>query len=163
MAEPKDTRRPTSRPTIWVDADACPGPIRDILVRAAMRREIQVTFVANQAVRVPRSRFLRSMSVVAGLDAADDYIAESAGHGDLVVTADIPLAARAVAAGADAVNPRGTVYTKETVQIHLARRNLMSDLRDQGAISGGPPPLGRSEIQAFANALDSHITRMHRP
>ncbi|NJN51228.1 MAG: YaiI/YqxD family protein [Gammaproteobacteria bacterium] len=147
---------------MWVDADACPGPIRDILIRAASRREVRIWFVAHHPIRVPKSPYLRSLTVAQGLDAADDYIAQSARPGDLVITADIPLAARAVAAGADAVNPRGTLYTRETIAAHLAQRNLMTELREQGAVSGGPAPLGRSQIQAFANALDTHITRMLR-
>ncbi len=154
--------KPEQPSTVWVDGDACPGPIRDILTRAAMKREVRTVFVAHHPVRIPKSPHLQSLTVTQGVDAADNYIAESARLGDLVVTADIPLAARAVAAGANAVNPRGTVYTKETVQAHLAQRNLMTELRDQGAVSGGPAPLGRSQIQAFANALDAHITRMKR-
>jgi uncharacterized protein YaiI (UPF0178 family) len=123
---------------------------------------MRTVFVAHHMVRVPKSPYLRSLTVTQGLDAADNYIADAARPGDLVVTADIPLAARAVAAGATAVNPRGTVYTKETVQSHLSQRNLMTELREQGALSGGPAPLGRTQIQAFANALDAHITRMKR-
>ncbi len=163
VARPKATlacAMTSAETTIWVDGDAVPGPIRDILTRAAVRRQMMTVFVAHHSVRVPKSAYLRSLTVTQGLDAADNYIAESARPGDLVVTADIPLAARAVAAGATAVNPRGTVYTKETIQSHLAQRNLMTDLRDQGVVSGGPAPIGRAHIQAFANALDGHITAM---
>ncbi len=146
--------------TLWVDADACPGAIRDIVLKAAQRRHVNTVFVAHQPLRVPRTRFVRAVVVAAGFDAADDHIATEVATGDLVVTADIPLAARVVAAGATAINPRGTEYTAESVHSHLAKRNLLTELREQGVVRGGPAPLGPREIQAFANSLDRHLTRL---
>ncbi|MCS3902736.1 uncharacterized protein YaiI (UPF0178 family) [Methylohalomonas lacus] len=144
---------------IWVDADACPKPVRDILVRAARRREVQTTFVANQFLQLPPSPFIRAVKVAQGFDVADDRIAIELTAGDLVITADIPLAAAVVRRDALALNPRGTLYTTANVAEHLARRNLLEELRSSGQVSGGPPALGKADIQAFANQLDRLITR----
>lgn len=147
---------------VWVDADACPTPIREILFRAAERAEVETVFVANRTVRTPKSRFIRSVQVAAGFDAADDRILEGVAAGDLVVTADVPLAARVVASGAVALNPRGTLYTNNNVGDHLAQRDLMDELRSAGAVKGGQASLGRSGIQAFAGELDKYLTRHAR-
>jgi uncharacterized protein len=145
---------------IWVDADACPGPIKEILFRAAIRRRIELTLVANHFLRVPKSPFVRCMQVEAGFDVADKKIAASVGAGDLVVTADVPLASAVVDEGATALNPRGQLYTRENVKELLARRNLMDELRGAGTITGGgPPALDARNLQDFANALDRYLTR----
>lgn len=143
---------------VWVDADACPGPIKEILFRAAERVEVETVFVANHAVRTPKSRFIRGVHVAAGFDVADGRIVDGVATGDLVVTADVPLAARVVAAGAVALNPRGTLYTSNNIGDHLAQRNLLDELRSAGVVRGGPAALGRAEIQAFAGALDRYLT-----
>lgn len=147
---------------LWIDADACPAPIREIVFRAAERLEIRTVLVANQAVRVPKSLHIKTVQVGSGFDAADARILEGVAAGDLVVTADIPLAARVVASAACALNPRGTLYTADNVADHLARRDLMDQLRSSGTVTGGPPPLNRSDIRAFANELDKFLTRHAR-
>lgn len=144
---------------IWVDADACPGPIKEILFRAAIRRDVALTLVANHALRVPPSPRIRALQVASGFDVADRFIAERLEPGDLVITGDIPLAADVVERGATALNPRGTLYTAENIREHLARRNFMEGLRSAGEISGGPAALGKADVQDFANALDRFLTR----
>ena len=144
---------------IWVDADACPNVIKEILVRASERAHIAMTLVAGQPVQTPRSRWVTAITVATGVDAADDAIIEKMQPGDLVVTADIPLAARAVEKGGVALNPRGEFYTPENIRERLAMRDLMAGLRDAGSISGGPAPLGNVERQTFANALDRYLTK----
>lgn len=144
---------------IWIDADACPNVIKEILVRAAERTRIQMTLVAGQPIQSPRSRWVTAVTVSTGFDAADDAIVDRMEPGDLVVTADIPLAARAVEKGGTALNPRGEFYTVENIRERLAMRDLMATLRDSGSISGGPAPLGNVERQAFANALDRFLAR----
>ena len=144
---------------IWVDADACPKPIRDILIRAARRLEVQTTFVANQFLQLPPSPYVRMLKVAHGFDVADDRIAMELLAGDLVITADVPLAAEVVRRDALALNPRGTLYSADNVAEHLARRNLLEELRSSGQVSGGPPTLGKADIQAFANQLDRLLTR----
>lgn len=139
---------------IWVDADACPGPIKEILFRAAERTGIQTTLVANHQVQVPPSRLINAIQVSQGFDVADSHIAGTMQPGDLVITADIPLAAEVVAKGGVALNPRGTLYTAANVKQHLATRDLMEQLRSAGLASGGPPPLDKTDRQAFANQLD---------
>jgi uncharacterized protein YaiI (UPF0178 family) len=144
---------------LWVDADACPTPIKEILFRAAERVRIETVLVANHAVRVPRSRYVRAVQVESGFDIADVRILESVTAGDLVITADIPLAARVVSAAAFALNPRGTLYTADNVSEHLARRDFMDELRSSGVVTPGPPALSKTDIQAFANALDRFLAR----
>lgn len=146
---------------IWVDADACPRAIKDILYRAAQRVGVPLRLVANQPMQTPPSRLIRSVQVGRGFDVADRYIAEHAAPGDLVITADIPLAAAVVEAGVDAINPRGEHYTKENIRERLALRDLMTELRDSGEITGGPAPLNPSDRQAFANALDKRLACFH--
>ena len=142
---------------IWVDADACPRVIKDILFRAADRAEIQVILVANQAISVPGSRFVRSVQVGSGFDVADDYIVQQCEAGDLVITADIPLAAEVVEKDCVALNPRGEMYTAENVRQRLNMRDFMDTLRGSGLATGGPPPLSQQERQAFANQLDRFL------
>ncbi|QKT03847.1 YaiI/YqxD family protein [Ectothiorhodospiraceae bacterium 2226] len=144
---------------IWVDADACPGAIKEILYRVAQRRQLAVTLVANRALRVPRSPYIKAVQVGAGFDVADNHIAAEAAPGDLVVTADIPLAAAVIAQGAHALNPRGELYTTENIGERLGMRDFMDELRGTGVATGGPPPLGPRERQAFANALDRLLAR----
>jgi uncharacterized protein YaiI (UPF0178 family) len=144
---------------IWVDADACPGAVKEILYRAAERLEVETTLVANQYLRVPASRYISSVQVPGGFDVADNEIVARMAPGDLVITADIPLAAEVVNAGGAAINPRGTLYNAENISEHLARRNFMDELRSTGSITGGPAALGKTDVQAFANQLDKYLTR----
>ena len=144
---------------IWVDADACPGPIKEILFRAAERVRVRTVLVANHALRVPKSAFIKTQQVEHGFDVADARILAGLAPGDLIVTADVPLAAQVVAAAAFALNPRGTLYTPDNVKEHLARRDFMDELRSAGEITRGPPALSRTDIQAFANALDKFLQR----
>lgn len=145
---------------IWVDADACPNPVKEVIFKAADRREIETTLVANQLIRTAKSRWLRAVQVPSGFDAADDWIVEEMSAGDLVITADIPLANDVVVKGGVAINPRGTEYTKENIKDHLSRRDMMEELRSSGSVSGGPPPFGKKEVQQFANAFDRQIARL---
>lgn len=144
---------------IWVDADACPGPIKEILYRAAERRSLPLTLVANHALSTPPSRLIRAIQVPRGFDVADDYIVERLQAGDLVVTADIPLAAQAIEKGAHAINPRGERYTPDNIRERLTMRDFMEVMRGSGEVTGGPPPLGQADRQAFANALDRLLAR----
>jgi uncharacterized protein YaiI (UPF0178 family) len=139
---------------IWVDADACPVPIKEILYRAAERRSLLLTLIANHALSTPPSRFIRAVQVPRGFDVADNYIVERLQAGDLVVTADIPLAAEVLAKGGHAINPRGERYTPDTIRERLTMRDFMDLMRGSGEVTGGPPPLGQADRQAFANALD---------
>ncbi len=147
---------------IWVDADACPNVIKDILFRAADRARIELTLVANAWVRTPPSPFIRAVQVPHGLDVADNEIVRRAEPGDLVITADIPLAAGAIAKGAVALNPRGELYTTETIAERLSMRNFMDGLRGAGVQTGGPAALHARDRQAFANALDRWLAQRPR-
>ncbi|HFD32851.1 MAG TPA: YaiI/YqxD family protein [Gammaproteobacteria bacterium] len=144
---------------IWVDADACPVVVKEMLYRAAMKRKIETNFVANQPLRTPRSPFLKTLRVGAGFDVADNYIVEQVEPGDLVITADIPLAADVIAKGGHALNPRGTMYTKDNIGQRLSMRNFLEDVRSSGIQTGGPPPIGNADKQAFGNALDRFLTQ----
>ena len=148
---------------IWVDADACPKVIKEILFRAADRRQIQLTLVANKLLYCPPSKYIRAMQVPAGFDVADNKIAQLVEPGDLVVTADIPLAADVIKRGGHALNPRGEFYTKDTIQERLTMRNFMDGLRSSGVETGGPPTLSQSDRQAFANQLDRFLAKHVRP
>lgn len=148
---------------IWVDADACPRVIKDILYRAAERVGVELVLVANQPLQVPPSPLISSRQVGSGFDVADDYIVEQAAPGDLVITADIPLAAEVVEKQAHALNPRGELYTRNNIRQRLAMRDFMEQMRDNGQASGGPPPLNQQDRQAFANALDKFIAAHHQP
>lgn len=139
---------------IWVDADACPVAVKDILFRAAQRTGQQLTLVANQMLRVPAAPNIRAVQVPGGFDVADDWIAERAVAGDLVVTADIPLAAQVVEKGAIALSPRGEPFSKENIRELLDLRNFMDTLRSTGVQTGGPAAFGQPDRQKFANALD---------
>jgi len=144
---------------IWVDADACPGPIKQILYRAAERMRVRLVLVANRPLWIPRSPFIERMLVPNGFDVADHSIAERVRAGDLVVTADIPLAALVVGKGGQALDPRGDLYTAENVQERLAVRNLMDELRSSGVETGGPRAFNPSDRHAFAGQLDRLLTR----
>lgn len=144
---------------LWVDADACPNVVKDVLFRAAERARIEVVLVANSWIRTPPSRYIRSLQVAGGPDVADDAIAERCMAGDLVVTADIPLAARALDKGALALNPRGELYTADSIAQRLSLRNFMDELRGAGVNTGGPPALHPRDVQAFANALDRWLAK----
>ena len=142
-----------------MDADACPGPVRDIVFRAVRRVGVPVTRVANRPLPLPRSPLIGAVRVGPGLDEADHYLLQAAEADDLVITADIPLAARLVARGVAALNPRGDEYTAENIQERLTLRNLKEALRSAGATTGGPMPYHNRDKQAFANALDRWLAR----
>ena len=144
---------------IWVDADACPKPVKDILFRLAERKEIVVTFVANQRLRLVESPFVQLIQVGSGEDIADDEIVNKCEDGDLIITADIPLAARVVAKGAQALDPRGKIYDKNNIGQLLDMRNFMDELRGSGIETGGPPGFGQKDRFKFANELDKFIAQ----
>lgn len=148
---------------IWVDADACPKLIKDILFRAALRTGLPLTLVANQPVAIPPAPNIRSVQVGRGFDVADAHIVQSCTAGDLVITADIPLAALVVDKGAFALNPRGEFYTAENIRQRLTMRNLMEELRNAGMVSGGPAAMSQADRQVFANQLDRFLTRHGKP
>jgi uncharacterized protein YaiI (UPF0178 family) len=145
---------------IWVDADACPGVIKEIIFRAAERRQIQTILVANQMLRTPPSKFIRAIQVPSGFDVADAHIVDQLSPGDLVVTADIPLASLVIGRGAHALNPRGEMYTTATIQERLSMRNFMEELRGAGVETGGPSAFSQADRQAFANQLDRFLARI---
>ena len=145
--------------TIWVDADACPNVIKDILFRAAERARLPVVLVANSWVRTPPSRCISALQVPGGLDVADGEIVKRCEPGDLVVTADIPLAALVIDKGALALNPRGELYTADSIAQRLSMRNFMDELRGAGIQTGGPAGLHARDRQAFANALDRWLAK----
>lgn len=147
------------RPQIWVDADACPAAIKEVLFRAADREQVQVTLVANQWLRTPPSRFVRAIQVPGGFDVADAEIVERVSAGDLVVTQDIPLAALVIEKGALAVHPRGEFYTPDTIAQRLSMRNFMDELRGSGVDTGGPAAFHARDKQAFANQLDRWLVQ----
>ncbi len=144
---------------IWVDADACPKPIKDILFRLAERKEIVVTFVANQRLRLVQSPFIKLLQVESGADIADDEIVDKCEDGDLIITADIPLAARVVAKGAQALDPRGKIYDKNNIVQLLDMRNFMDELRGSGIETGGPSGFGQKDRFKFANELDRFVAQ----
>lgn len=144
---------------IWVDADACPLVIKEILFRAAERTRVPLTLVANQPLRTPRSPYIEAIQVQPGFDVADSRIVQEVVAGDLVVTADIPLAAAVIDKGGHALNPRGELYTRDTIGERLSLRNFMDELRGSGVTTGGPAPLGPRDRQAFANELDRFLRR----
>ncbi|BAP88303.1 protein YaiI [Burkholderiales bacterium GJ-E10] len=149
-------------PCIWVDADACPGVLRDVLFRAAERTRTRLTMVANKALRTPPSQFVRAVQVARGFDVADDAIVAALAPDDLVVTNDIPLAAQAIARGARVLDMRGSWVDDNTIGDRLATRDLLAELRDLGQASGGPAPLSQADRQAFANRLDQFLTAARR-
>jgi uncharacterized protein len=143
---------------IWVDADACPKVIREILFRAAERVKVPVILVANSAVQAPRSRWVRTLQVSAGFDVADNEIVRRLETGDLVITADIPLAWEVLEKGGHALNPRGERYTRDTIRERLGMRDFMETLRASGVNTGGPATLSQKDRQAFANQLDRFLS-----
>jgi uncharacterized protein YaiI (UPF0178 family) len=144
---------------IWVDADACPVVIKDILFRAARRTETVTTLVANQPISVPKSAVIKTVQVGSGFDVADNEIVKRLDAGDLVITADIPLAAEVIEKGGHALNPRGELYTKETIGARLNMRDFMDTMRASGINTGGPAALSQADRQAFANALDRFLAQ----
>ncbi|MCF7993686.1 MAG: YaiI/YqxD family protein [Chromatiaceae bacterium] len=144
---------------IWVDADATPNPVKAILYRAAERVDLPLTLVANQPLQVPSLARIKAVRVGAGFDVADDYIVQHAGAGDLVITADIPLAAELVANGCQVLSPRGELFTTETVRQRLNMRDFLDTMRASGLDTGGPPAYNQADRQAFANALDRILAR----
>lgn len=144
---------------IWVDADACPGVIKEILFRAAERKQIATVLVANQLIRHPPSQWISAVQVPKGFDVADNHIVDSASAGDLVITADIPLAAAVIDKGAHALNPRGELYSKENIRQLLDMRNFMDTLRSSGVETGGPPAFSQADRQNFANQLDRFLNK----
>lgn len=145
--------------SIWVDADACPKVIKEILCRAAVRKKVATCFVANQSIPLPPSPFITRMQVTSGFDVADDEIVRQCVPGDLIITADIPLAAEVVAKGALVITPRGDELTRENVGARLNIRDFMDTMRSSGEHTGGPPPLSQRDRQQFANALDRYLSQ----
>lgn len=144
---------------IWVDADACPVVIKEILFRAAERTGVQVTLVANQAVQIPPSRFIKFIQVGSGFDVADNEIVKRVESGDLVITADIPLAAEVIEKGGVSLNPRGELYTTDNIKQRLSMRDFMDTLRASGINTGGPPALNQNDRKTFANNLDKFLSK----
>ncbi|MDH4190102.1 MAG: YaiI/YqxD family protein [Betaproteobacteria bacterium] len=147
---------------IWVDADACPAVIKDILYRAAERLEIPLTLVANKPLNTPRSKFVRTIHVARGVDVADNEIAQRLAPGDLVITADIPLAADAIGRGAHALNPRGEFYTPDNIRERLALRDFLEEQRSSGVYAAGHAPLDGTDRKRFADQLDRFLARRAR-
>ena len=144
---------------IWVDADACPVVIKDILFKAAERTKVQLTLVANQQIHVPPSRFIKSIQVASGFDVADDEIVERVSAGDLVITSDIPLASDVIDKGALALSPRGEMYTRENIKARLNIRDFMDTMRGSGIDTGGPPAFNQNDRKAFADHLDRQLAK----
>ena len=145
--------------SIWVDADACPKVIREILFRAAQRVSVPLTLVANHQLPIPKSPLIRCVQVEQGFDVADNFIVQQVQENDLVVTSDIPLAAEVIEKGAKVITSRGERYTRNTVRQRLNMRDFMDTMRSSGEITGGPPALGPRERQAFGNALDQYLAK----
>ncbi|KDM91499.1 YaiI/YqxD family protein [Photobacterium galatheae] len=144
---------------IWVDADACPNVIKEIIFRAANRVGVSTTLVANHAIRVPPSPHIRAIQVMSGFDVADNHIVQHTEPGDLVITADIPLADEIITKGAHALNPRGEMYSKDTIKQRLQMRDFMETMRSSGIQTGGPAPISQADRQQFANKLDSFLSK----
>ena len=147
---------------IWVDGDACPVPVKEVLFRAAERTHIPLTLVANHRISIPALKLIRFLQVPQGFDMADNEIVKRTHPGDLVITADIPLAAELIEKEVQVLNPRGELYTKENIRARLRVRDMMDTIRSTGIQTGGPKPLGPKEQQAFANQLDRILTRYMR-
>ena len=147
---------------IWVDADACPVVIKDILFRSAERTEVRLTLVANQPLYIPPSRFIKMLKVASGFDVADNEIVKRLGAGDLVITSDIPPAAEVVAKGGLALSPRGELYSEDNIKARLTIRDFMDTLRASGIDTGGPQALSQSDRKSFANQLDTVLTKHAR-
>lgn len=147
---------------IWVDADACPVAVKEILYRAAQRASVPLTLVANRLLQVPRSPWISALQVQHGFDVADEEIVKRLEPGDLVITADIPLAAEVLERGGQALNPRGEMYSTETIRALLNIRDFMDTMRASGIQTGGPPPLSNADRQNFANNLDRWLVKAAR-
>lgn len=147
---------------IWVDADACPAVIKEILFRAAKRTGVQLVLVANQPLRTPPAPNIRTLQVASGFDVADNEIARRVSSGDLVITADIPLAAEVIANGGMALNPRGELYSADDIRARLTMRDLMDTLRASGIHTGGPPAISQADRKSFADNLDRLLARAAR-
>lgn len=147
--------------TIWVDADACPKVIKEILFKAANRVGIQLTLVANQPIPVPRSRHITAVQVASGFDVADNYIVQQSSAGDLVITGDIPLASEVIEKGCTALSPRGELYTEDNIRQRLNMRDFMDTLRGSGIDTGGPPALNQTDRRNFANQLDRLLAKLN--
>ena len=147
---------------IWVDADACPNLIKNVIFRLADNRQVDVVLVSNHYVKTPNSRFVSAKQVGKGFDEADNEIIALMSGGDLVVTGDLPLANDVIQKRGFAINPRGTVYDEENIKSHLSRRDLMEDLRDSGVVSGGPSALNKQNVQECANAIDRLVTKLEK-
>lgn len=145
---------------IWIDADACPVVIKEILFRAAERTQTELGLVANQAIQTPPSKFISTIQVPSGFDVADNEIVRRLTSGDLVITSDIPLAAEVIEKGGFALSPRGEMYTEENIRSRLNIRDFMDTLRSSGVNTGGPPALNQSDRQQFANELDRFLSKM---
>jgi hypothetical protein len=148
---------------IWIDADACPVVVKEIIFRAAERLEIHTILVANRMLRTPPSRFIRAIQVPSGFDVADAHIVDQLAAGDLVITADIPLASQVLERQAHALNPRGEMYTAANIAERLSMRNFLEDLRSSGVQTGGPNAFSQADRQAFGGALDRFLARALRP
>lgn len=159
--EPIDARS-AHAPTIWVDADACPVAVREVICRAAIRTETRTVLVANRAVRRPPSRWIENLQVPATLDAADNEIVRRLSAGDLVITADVPLAAEVIAARASAIHPRGETFSPDTIRQKLMLRDFMDTMRASGERTGGPSAMAPRDVQRFANALDRWLAQARR-
>jgi len=144
---------------IWVDADACPVVIKDILFRAAERTRLELTLVANRSVRTPPSPYIKMLQVTAGFDVADNEIVQRLGVGDLVITGDIPLAAEVIEKGGNALSPRGELYSADSIKSRLGMRDFLDNLRASGIDTGGPPALSQGDRNAFANQLDKLLAK----
>lgn len=149
-------------PKIWVDADACPVVVKEILYRAAQRAGVMLTLVANRLLQVPRSPWIAALQVAHGFDVADEEIVNRVSPGDLVITADIPLAAAVIARGGQALNPRGEMFSPETIAAQLTMRDFMDTLRASGVQTGGPPAFSQNDRKAFAGQLDRWLARAAR-
>ena len=147
---------------IYIDADACPQAVKQILFKAAIRTNHQLILVANKSIYAPQDTLIKVVRVMSGADVADDYIAEHVEANDLVITADIPLADRVIDKNAVALNPRGEFYTKENIKERLSTRDFLHDLRSSGVVTGSPKPLDQKNIRTFANALDRYLAKHHK-
>ena len=146
--------------TIWIDSDACPKVIKEVIFRASHRLQLPVILVANSYMSVPHGTLIRSIQVDKGADMADQYIVDHSGQRDIVVTQDIPLAAKIVEKGAYAINPRGELYTEDNISERLAMRDLMKELRDGGMVTGGPAAFSPKDVEHFANSLNKILTKL---
>jgi uncharacterized protein len=147
---------------IWIDADACPRTIKDIIIKAALRLQVETVLVANQTLTVPKDALIRSVRVDKGPDVADQYIVDQCDPDDIVITADIPLADKVVSKGALAINPRGELYTEESIRQKLSIRNFMTEMRDAGEATGGPKPFSDKDKHKFAAAFDKIMSQKIR-